>query len=197
MCGILAILGLSDAPDWRSTALELQKKIRHRGPDWSGICVHNNTIPDQSGPRCVSQFSYIVCHERLAIVDPESGDQPLYARDDDSLVLSVNGEIYNHLELEQTLSPEVRKTLRTKSDCEVFLKLFERDGAEFLSKNTVCGMFGFVLIDHREKFFVVARDHAGIIPLYMGRGKDGAHWVASELKCLVEHCASFEEVPPG
>ena len=189
MCGILAILGLSHGPPLaipRERALELQKKIRHRGPDWSGIHVSEK---------------FIICHERLAIVDPESGDQPLFSRDDDSLVLAVNGEIYNHVELETNqFSTDHQKSspLRTKSDCEILLKLFEKDGSQFLARNEVCGMFGCVLIDEREGFFVVARDHAGIIPLYMGRGKvDGAYWVGSELKCLVEDCSCFWEVPPG
>lgn len=205
MCGILAILGLPDAPAFRKRAIELQKKLRHRGPDWSGIhCSKSN----------------IICHERLAIVDPESGDQPLYARADDSLVLGVNGEIYNHQALEEaffgasseelklrrnlqnSLSAPPRKEddhcPRTGSDCEILLHQYKRDGKAFLDKNEVCGMFACVLLDERTGHFVVARDAVGIIPLYYGRGKDGSFWVASEMKVLADgDCATFQEFPPG
>ncbi|CAD7971881.1 unnamed protein product [Amoebophrya sp. A120] len=217
MCGILAILGLPDAPAYRKRAIELQKMIRHRGPDWSGIHVSAKNI---------------ICHERLAIVDPESGDQPLYTRKDDSLVLGVNGEIYNHVELEEkffdasadeirlrrslratgaaggsrssgsvkeegTSDTELEACPRTGSDCEILLHLYARDGAEFLKKNQVCGMFGCVILDERTGAFVVARDAIGIIPLYYGQGKDGSFWVASEMKVLVKECVQFHEFPPG
>lgn len=180
MCGILCILGHGDAEGFRQRALTLQKKLRHRGPDWSGICCRGKNI---------------LCHERLAIVDPESADQPLYARDDDSLVLAINAEIYNHSELEAGLGQEVTKKLRTKGDCEVLLQLYERDGLDFLAK--VCGMYAFVLLDERNDHFIIARDPVGIIPLYYGRGKDGSMWVASEMKVLVDECAQFYEFPPG
>eukprot|EP00747_Dinoflagellata_sp_TGD_P195662 gnl/TRDRNA2_/TRDRNA2_64678_c0_seq1.p1 gnl/TRDRNA2_/TRDRNA2_64678_c0~~gnl/TRDRNA2_/TRDRNA2_64678_c0_seq1.p1 ORF type:complete len:631 (-),score=132.95 gnl/TRDRNA2_/TRDRNA2_64678_c0_seq1:226-2031(-) len=180
MCGILAILGLADAETYRRRALELQKLLRHRGPDWSGIyCKGKN----------------IVCHERLGIVDPDSGDQPLYARDDDSLILAVNGEIYNHKELmkEHGLTGK----MRTGSDCEPLMHLYEKDGLEFLSKNEVCGMFALVLLDEKTQDFVVARDHCGIIPLYYGNGKDGSFWISSEMKCMVDDCSFFKPFPPG
>ncbi len=183
MCGILAILGVRGEPEsLRARALELQKKLRHRGPDWSGISVKGNNI---------------LCHERLAIVDPESGDQPLFAREDDSLVLVVNGEIYNHHELERALGPNGDHELRTKGDCECLLHLYEKDGVDFLRKNEVCGMYAITILDQRTNHFVIARDPVGIIPLYYGRGKDGSMWVASEMKALVQDCVQFWEFPPG
>jgi len=179
MCGILAIFGLRCGADFRCRAVELQKKLRHRGPDWSGLFC---------GDRAV------IAHERLAIVDPESGDQPLYARDDDSLIMAVNGEIYNHKEL---IAETPDFVPRTGSDCEALIGLYEKDGLDFLTKNEVCGMFACAIYDQRTDSFVVARDHIGMIPLYYGRGKDGSFWVASEMKVLVEDCVTFDAFPPG
>lgn len=188
MCGILAILNLPDgAETHRAKAVRLQKMIRHRGPDWSGIYAKKQNI---------------FCHERLAIVDPESGDQPLFQREDNSLILVVNGEIYNHKQLvEEHLAGDANgnldKLLRTGSDCEPLALLYEKYGKDFLKKANVCGMFGVVIVDERTNEVIVARDSVGIIPLYYGRGRDGSFWVSSEMKCLVEDCDDFALFPPG
>lgn len=183
MCGILALFGLQAADQARREAVEAAKLLRHRGPDWSGVYCEGGTI---------------IAHERLAVVDPDSGDQPLYneARD---VVLGVNGEIYNHVELEEKLelrAPGKHKLL-TKSDCEVLLHLYLEDGPDFLSKNDVCGMFAFVIWDKRKGLYLVARDTVGIIPLYMGWSSDGSVRVASELKALTQGCSRLELFPPG
>jgi len=183
MCGILAIFGLPNAGHARKEVVDLAKLLRHRGPDWSGVFCEGGTI---------------IAHERLAIVDPDSGDQPLYneARD---IVLGVNGEIYNHIELREKLeerAPGKHKFL-TGSDCEVLLHLYAEDGPEFLSKNEVCGMFAFVLWDMKKEMYLIARDVVGIIPLYMGWATDGSVYVASELKALHPACTRYEEFPPG
>jgi len=183
MCGILAILGLpqSGAATTRERAVQLQKKIRHRGPDWSGIYTSKRAI---------------FCHERLAIVDPESGDQPLYAREDKSLVLAVNGEIYNHKELLK--SEQLDETaLKTGSDCEPLLLLYEKYGKDLFKKVQVNGMYGVVILDERTGDFIIARDPVGIIPLYYGHSEDGSFWVSSEMKTLCEDCVSYQVFPPG
>lgn len=183
MCGILAIFGIPDAGHARKEVVDLAKLLRHRGPDWSGIYCEGRTV---------------IAHERLAIVDPDSGDQPLYneARD---LVLGVNGEIYNYKELRERLeqrAPGKHKFL-TGSDCEVLLHLYAEDGPDFLAKNEVCGMFAFVLWDRKKEIYFVARDLIGIIPLYMGWSADGSVHVASELKALHPSCKRYQEFPPG
>jgi len=157
--------------------------LRHRGPDWSGLYC---------------QGSAIIAHERLGIVDPDSGDQPLFNESRD-IVLGVNGEIYNHLELREKLeerAPGKHKFL-TKSDCECLLHLYAEDGVDFLSKNEVCGMYAFCLWDLKKEIFIIARDTVGIIPLYQGWGTDGSVHVASELKALHKACQRYEEFPPG
>jgi len=183
MCGILALFGLQAADAVRKEVVDAAKLLRHRGPDWSGMyCEHNA----------------IIAHERLAIVDPDSGDQPLYNVNRD-IVLGVNGEIYNHLELREKLEVRApgKHQFLTKSDCEVLLHLYTEDGLDFLSKNEVCGMFAFVIWDVRHNMFVVARDTIGIIPLYIGWGNDGSVQVASELKALHASCSRYECFPPG
>lgn len=183
MCGILAIFGTQISPQVRKEVVDTAKLLRHRGPDWSGVYCQGTTV---------------MAHERLAIVDPDSGDQPLYNESRD-LVLGVNGEIYNHLELRDKLearAPGKHKFL-TASDCEVLLHLYAEDGADFLEKNEVCGMYAFVLWDVKNQIYLVARDLVGIIPLYMGWSSDGAVHVASELKALHKACARYEEFPPG
>jgi len=181
MCGILALLGLQDdAQKWRKTAIELSKKLRHRGPDWTGIyCKGKN----------------IICHERLAIVDPESGDQPLYSQDG-TVVLAVNGEIYNHMGIREQLKAEGFE-FKTGSDCEILIPLYEKYGENFMNKTKLLGMYAFVIYDEKTDSYIAGRDHIGIIPLYIGYGKDGSVWFASELKAIQEHCATFECFPPG
>jgi len=176
------LFGVPAAGHLRKEAVDLAKLIRHRGPDWSGVYCEGSTI---------------IAHERLAIVDPDSGDQPLY-NEDKSIVLGVNGEIYNHVELREKLEARApgKHKFFTKSDCEVLLHLYAEDGPDFLSKNEVVGMYAFVIWDKKRDAFIVARDPIGIIPLYIGWAADGSTRVASELKCLSKDCSRLEEFPP-
>ena len=177
MCGIIGAFELiQEESQLRPQVLEMSKRIRHRGPDWSGI---------------FSSSKAILAHERLAIVDPKSGSQPLYSPDG-KVVLAVNGEIYNHQELRNSLS---QYEFSTNSDSEVVLALYLEKGPSFLQD--LNGIFGFVLYDSREDSFFVARDHMGIIPLYYGRDELGQFYVASELKSLEGFCTSIEQFPPG
>ncbi|QGS59718.1 asparagine synthase B [Shewanella algae] len=178
MCSIFAILDIqSDAAALRSTALEMSKLMRHRGPDWSGI---------HTTPRA------ILAHERLAIVDIEHGAQPLLS-EDGQLVLAVNGEIYNHKELKAELGDKYR--YQTNSDCEVILALYQEYGCDFLDK--LNGIFAFVLYDKAKDCYLIGRDHMGIIPLYSGRDTSGNFYVASEMKALVPVCKTVEVFSPG
>lgn len=178
MCSIFAILDIqSDAAALRSTALEMSKLMRHRGPDWSGI---------HTTPRA------ILAHERLAIVDIEHGAQPLLS-EDGQLVLAVNGEIYNHKELKAELGDKY--SYQTNSDCEVILALYQEYGCDFLDK--LNGIFAFVLYDKAKDCYLIGRDHMGIIPLYSGRDTSGNFYVASEMKALVPVCKTVEVFSPG
>ncbi|GAB1052100.1 MAG: asparagine synthase B [Shewanella algae] len=178
MCSIFAILDIqSDAAALRSTALEMSKLMRHRGPDWSGI---------HTTPRA------ILAHERLAIVDIEHGAQPLLS-EDGQLVLAVNGEIYNHKELKAELGDKY--SYQTNSDCEVILALYQEYGCDFLDK--LNGIFAFVLYDKAKDCYLIGRDHMGIIPLYTGRDTSGNFYVASEMKALVPVCKTVEVFSPG
>ncbi|PKA65143.1 Asparagine synthetase [glutamine-hydrolyzing] 2 [Apostasia shenzhenica] len=161
---------------YRVNSVCYQDRLRHRGPDWSGI-------------HCF-QDCYLA-HQRLAIVDPTSGDQPLY-NEEKSVVVTVNGEIYNHEELRTKLTSH---EFRTGSDCEVIAHLYEDYGENFV--DMLDGMFSFVLLDTRDKSFIVARDAIGITPLYMGWGLDGSVWFASEMKALSDDCERFVSFPPG
>ncbi|KAF6997414.1 hypothetical protein CFC21_013633 [Triticum aestivum] len=177
MCGILAVLGVGDVSlAKRSRIIELSRRLRHRGPDWSGI---------HSFEDCY------LAHQRLAIVDPTSGDQPLY-NEDKTVVVTVNGEIYNHEELKAKLK---HHKFQTGSDCEVIAHLYEEYGEEFV--DMLDGMFSFVLLDTRDKSFIAARDAIGICPLYMGWGLDGSVWFSSEMKALSDDCERFISFPPG
>ena len=160
----------------RTQLLSMSKQIRHRGPDWSGIYVDNDAI---------------LAHERLAIVDPVSGGQPLFSQNK-KLVLAVNGEIYNHGALRQ-LTPNY--DYQTGSDCEVILGLYQSEGMAFVDK--LNGIFAFVLYDADQNLFFAARDHMGIIPLYMGWDAQGTLYFASELKALEGQCNKIEVFPPG
>lgn len=178
MCSILGILEIrTDPAGLRQRALDLSRRQRHRGPDWSGVWA---------GERAV------LAHERLAIVDIEHGAQPLLGPREDT-VLAVNGEIYNHRDLERGLRTPY--PFRTKSDCEVLLALYEERGADFLED--VNGIFAFVLHDAARDRFVIARDPIGVMPLYTGRDEDGNLYVASEMKALVGVCRTIEDFPPG
>lgn len=177
MCGIIGAFGLvQEEAVIRPQVLEMSKRIRHRGPDWSGIF---------SSPRA------ILAHERLAIVDPKSGSQPLYSPDG-KVVLAVNGEIYNHQELRNSLP---HYNFATLSDSEVVLALYLEKGPSFVED--LNGIFGFALYDSRDNSFLVARDHMGIIPLYYGTDELGQLFVASELKSLEGFCTNMDQFPPG
>lgn len=178
MCGIVCAFDLKQPSDkLRSQILEMAKKVRHRGPDWSGI---------------YSDEKAIMAHERLAIVDPASGQQPLFSHDR-RFVLAANGEIYNHKEIRKQLKEQ--HEFLTKSDCEVILALYKEKGVEFL--DDLNGIFGFAVYDSITDEYLVARDHMGIIPLYMGWDKHGTFYVASELKALEGVCNKIEIFPPG
>jgi len=178
MCGIVAVFNIQKADDaLRQQVLEMSRKQRHRGPDWSGIYCGDNTI---------------LAHERLSIVDPESGGQPLYSKDG-NLVLAVNGEIYNHQELRKQYADKY--DFQTKSDCEVILALYQDKGVNFL--DDLNGIFGFALYDKAKDVFLIGRDHMGIIPLYEGWDKNGNYYIASELKALEGICTKIDTFLPG
>ncbi|HMO13683.1 MAG TPA: asparagine synthase-related protein, partial [Pirellulaceae bacterium] len=178
MCGIVAAFELRRSVDTlRPVVLEMARKIRHRGPDWSGNFCAGNAI---------------LAHERLAIVDPASGRQPLLSPDG-QVALAVNGEIYNHQELRAQLPKPY--PFRTQSDCEIILALYESRGTDFL--DYLNGIFAFALYDQARNRYVIARDHIGIIPLYLGWDIQGTLFVASELKALEGVCKTIQEFPPG
>ncbi|RLD26519.1 MAG: asparagine synthase B [Bacteroidetes bacterium] len=178
MCGIVCAFDLKQKSDkLRPQILEMSKKIRHRGPDWSGI---------------YSDDKAIMAHERLAIVDPASGKQPLFT-EDKKLILAANGEIYNHRELRKQFKGKYN--FQTESDCEVMLALYQEKGADFLDEMN--GIFGFAIYDVEKDEYFIARDHIGIIPLYIGWDQHGTFYVASELKALEGVCTKIELFPPG
>ncbi|CZF77504.1 asparagine synthase B [Grimontia marina] len=178
MCSVFGILDIkSDASALRESALEMSKKLRHRGPDWSGI---------------YSSERAILAHERLAIVGLNSGAQPLYSPDG-KVVLAVNGEIYNHKEIRARY--EGKYEFQTDSDCEVILALYQDKGADLLEE--LNGIFAFALYDEEKDEYLIGRDHIGIIPLYQGYDEHGNYYVASEMKALVPVCKTISEFPPG
>jgi asparagine synthase (glutamine-hydrolysing) len=178
MCGIIGVFDLKQkAEELRPAILAMSKKVRHRGPDWSGIYCCEKAI---------------LAHERLAIVDPVSGAQPLLSADG-NLILTVNGEIYNHLELRKTLKKDYK--FLTNSDCEIILALYNEKGTGFL--NDLNGIFAFALYDKTNDTYLIARDHMGIVPLYKGWDKNGNFYVASELKALEGTCKLIEPFTPG
>ena len=178
MCGIVCAFDVKQkTEELRPQILEMSKKIRHRGPDWSGIFSNGKAI---------------LAHERLAIVDPASGKQPLFS-EDKRYVLAANGEIYNHKEIRSQF--EESYSFLTQSDCEVIISLYQEKGDAFL--DDLNGIFGFAIYDTQKDEYLVARDHMGIIPLYMGWDKQGTFYVASELKALEGYCNKIEVFPPG
>ncbi|MGY0145376.1 asparagine synthase B [Edwardsiella tarda] len=178
MCSIFGVLDLkTDPQELRKTALEMSRLMRHRGPDWSGIYAGNNAI---------------LAHERLSIVDVNTGAQPLYNQQR-THVLAVNGEIYNHQALRERLAD--RYAFQTGSDCEVILALYQEYGPDFLDQ--LRGMFAFILYDAERDAYLIGRDHLGIIPLYMGHDEHGNLFVASEMKALVPICQTLREFPAG
>ena len=178
MCGIVAILNVREQThELRDQALKMSQKIRHRGPDWSGIYCGGSAI---------------LAHERLSIVDPESGGQPLFSPDRKQ-ILAVNGEIYNHQEIRRRYAGKYE--FQTGSDCEVILALYREKGIRFLEE--LSGIFAFVLYDEERNEFLIARDPIGVIPLYIGFNSDGKVFVASELKALEGQCERYEPFLPG
>lgn len=178
MCGIVCAYELKQPAEvLRPQLLEMSKKIRHRGPDWNGV---------------YSDEKAILAHERLSIVDPASGKQPLLSPDG-KLILAANGEIYNHQELRKQLKGQY--DFKTQSDCEVILALYQEEGPGFVDK--LNGIFAFSLYDAEKDEYFVARDHMGVIPLYMGWDQHGTFYVASELKALEGTCTKIELFPPG
>ncbi|MCF6359983.1 MAG: asparagine synthase B [Cyclobacteriaceae bacterium] len=178
MCGIVAVFDVKKTSDQlRTQVLEMSKKVRHRGPDWSGIYSADHAI---------------LAHERLAIVDPQSGGQPLISADG-NLILAVNGEIYNHQEIRKELGDVYE--FQTKSDSEVILALYQEKGVDFLED--LNGIFAFALYDKTKNTYLIGRDHVGIIPLYQGWDTEGHYYVASELKSLEGVCKKIEAFPHG
>ena len=178
MCGIVSIFNIKkQTHELRDKALRMSQKIRHRGPDWSGIYCGGSAI---------------LAHERLSIVDPESGGQPLFSPDR-KVVLAVNGEIYNHQEIRRQYAG--RYDFQTGSDCEVILALYRDKGIDFLEN--ISGIFAFALYDEEKDAFLIARDPIGVIPLYIGYDSDGTVYVASELKALEGQCERYEPFLPG
>ena len=194
MCGIVAILSVKEQTSaLREKALKMSQKIRHRGPDWSGIYCGGSAI---------------LAHERLSIVDPESGGQPLFSPDRKQ-VLAVNGEIYNHQEIRRRYAGKYE--FQTGSDCEVILALYREMREKMGTDNSLTsspspltsmleqlsGIFAFVLYDEEKDEFLIARDPIGVIPLYIGYDSDGTVYVASELKALEGQCERYEPFLPG
>jgi len=178
MCGIVCTFNLKKPEEQlRPQLLKMSIKLRHRGPDCSGI---------------FSCSKAILAHERLSIVDPASGKQPLVSKDG-QLILAVNGEIYNHRDIRKKY--EQTFDFLTQSDCEVILALYRDKGPDFLEE--LNGIFAFALYDKEKDVFLIGRDHIGIIPLYQGWDRDGAYYIASELKALEGFCNKIEEFLPG
>ena len=178
MCGIVSIFNIKEqTKPLRDKALAMAKKIRHRGPDWSGIYCGRTAI---------------LAHERLSIVDPQSGKQPLFSPDHKQ-ILAVNGEIYNHLDIRKRYAGKYQ--FQTGSDCEVILALYRDKGIHFLDE--LNGIFAFALYDEEQDTFLIARDPIGVIPLYIGYDADGKVYCASELKALEGFCDRYEPFLPG
>ena len=178
MCGIVSIFNIQEqTPELRQKALRMSQKIRHRGPDWSGIYCGGSAI---------------LAHERLSIVDPESGKQPLFSPDMKQ-ILAVNGEIYNHHDIRKQYAGKYQ--FQTGSDCEVILASYREKGINFLED--INGIFAFALYDAEKDEFLIARDPIGVIPLYIGYDDDGKIYVASELKALEGNCDRYEVFLPG
>ena len=191
MCGFVGAFDLNSGSkpiaeglkeELRSQVLEMSKKIRHRGPDWSGVYTGDNAI---------------LSHERLSIVDPLSGKQPLVS-DDGKIILAANGEIYNHKEIRKEF--EGKYNFQTGSDCEAIIPLYKQyrtsgDFTQMIEK--LSGIFAFALYDSENDVYLISRDEIGVIPLYQGWDKAGRYYVASELKALEGECQTIEEFPNG
>jgi asparagine synthase (glutamine-hydrolysing) len=189
MCGIFAIFSSSlDPQALRKTLIACSSELRHRGPDWSGYVVVE-ADPDAGVP-----LAHGIAHERLAIMDPESGSQPLVSSDG-KVVVAANGEVYNYREVYDSLVRPYAPA--TGSDCEVILPLWEEMGPSRDLPNALRGMFSVIVYDQRTDTYFVFRDHVGKTPLYVGWGDDGSTWFASEMKSIVGRCSKFRNFPPG
>lgn len=188
MCGIFGVIGSTlPVEELKKIVFNATKKIEHRGPDDFGSFVS----PDGW---CVLGFT------RLEIVDTEHGSQPMY--NGQQTVYSItNGEIYNHKELRHSEIND--KPLRSNSDCEVMIPLYEKYASgldhEGINKvfNTVKGVFATLIVDLERGQFVAARDPIGVRGMFMGKSDDGATWVASEAKALLDYCSHIEQFSPG
>jgi asparagine synthase (glutamine-hydrolysing) len=197
MCGILAIFSSSlDPTTLRKVLISSSSELRHRGPDWSGyIVIDTNDTPH-------IPLSHGIAHERLAIMDPESGSQPLVSSDG-NIIVAANGEVYNYKEIyDRTLVDKY--TPMTGSDCEVILPLWTQyinntNNSNDLSclPNVLRGMFSIIIYDKTSDTYFIFRDHVGKTPLYIGWGDDGSTWVSSEMKGLSGKCNKFQNFPPG
>lgn len=192
MCGIFAIFSssLSDAA-LRKQLIACSSKLRHRGPDWSGYIVISKDDPNNT---VEIPHSHGIAHERLAIMDPESGEQPLVSHDK-QVIVAANGEIYNYKDLYSELKEPYKS--KTGSDCEVILPLYTEHGADGSLPKRLRGMFSFILYDRTKDMYFICRDHIGITPLYIGWANDGSVYVSSEMKALSSECTKFQSFPPG
>ena len=178
MCSIFGVLEIrQDIKAVRKMALRQSRMLRHRGPDWSGVYAAGNAV---------------LAHERLAIVDINTGAQPILS-ESGRQALAVNGEIYNHYDIREKFAGKYQ--FRTASDCEVILPLYLRHGTDFLDR--LSGMYAFCLYDEDQDFWMMARDPIGIMPLYYGHDECGQLYVASEMKALMDVCNQVHEFPPG
>ena len=187
MCGIFAIFASSlEDIELRRELITCSSRLRHRGPDWSGYMVIS---PDDEKP-----LAHGIAHERLAIMDPESGSQPLVS-EDGNVIVAANGEIYNYKEIYRDLVDSY--TPKTGSDCEVILPLYAQYGPSVELAKKLRGMFSFIVYDKAKDLFIVIRDHIGITPLYIGWANDGSIYVGSEMKSMVDACNTLQQFPPG
>lgn len=189
MCGIFAIFASSlPETELRNELIKCSSRLRHRGPDWSGYKVI------EADPSVNRPLAHGIAHERLAIMDPESGSQPLVSADG-NIIVAANGEIYNYKELYTSLKKEYKP--KTGSDCEVILPLYDEHGPTINMINCLRGMFSFILYDRKTDTYFAARDHMGITPLYVGWGNDGSVYFASEMKSIIGECNKLQNFPPG
>jgi len=189
MCGIFAIFSSSlSETDLRKELISCSSKLRHRGPDWSGYKII------EADPTMDVSLPHGIAHERLAIIDPESGSQPLVSPDG-RMTVAANGEIYNYKEIYAELKTPYKPM--TGSDCEVILPLYLEHGPTVDMPKRLRGMFSFILYDRASDQFFIVRDHLGITPLYIGWGNDGSVYVGSEMKSLMGECTKFQQFPPG
>ena len=202
MCGIFAIFFSSlDAASLRKELIKCSSELRHRGPDWSGYMVFESTSSSSSSnggsttpTLAAPPLNHGIAHERLAIMDPESGSQPLVSKHG-NVIVAANGEIYNYKEIYASLSTPY--TPSTGSDCESILPLWAEFGPTPELPSKLRGMFSVILYDKSTDTYFIFRDHVGKTPLYIGWGNDGALYVSSEMKAIVKECTKFQNFPPG